>query len=196
MSKLTLDDILDVRAYERERDTFRARVMEIKRRRRLSFGTILSLMFESRDTMHLQVQEMARVEKLVTDEQIQIELDTYNPLIPGDGRLCATLFLELTSDEQLREWLPRLVGIERSLVMVLPDGAAVRSVTDEAHDAQLTRTDTTAAVHYVRFELDADQIESFRTGPVRIDIDHPAYLESVVLDAATHAELLADLTQD
>ncbi len=194
MSKLTLDDIMDVREYERTRADFRTRVMEIKRRRRLAFGTILTVMFENRDTMHMQVQEMARVEKLVTDEQIQIELDTYNPLIPSDGKLCATLFLELTSDEQLREWLPRLVGIERSLVMVLPNGDAVRPVSDEDHDAQLTREHVTAAVHYIRFELTSEQIDSFRSGAVRVDIDHPDYLESVVLSDTTHAELLADLT--
>ncbi len=194
MSKLTLDDIMDVREYERTRADFRTRVMEIKRRRRLAFGTILTVMFENRDTMHMQVQEMARVEKLVIDEQIQIELDTYNPLIPSDGKLCATLFLELTSDEQLREWLPRLVGIERSLVMVLPNGDAVRSVSDEDHDAQLTREHVTAAVHYIRFELTSEQIDSFRSGAVRVDIDHPDYLESVVLSDTTHAELLADLT--
>ncbi len=64
--KLTLADIADVRAYERERAEFRAEVMEIKRRRRISFGTILTLMFESRETMRLQIQEMARVEKLAS----------------------------------------------------------------------------------------------------------------------------------
>jgi hypothetical protein len=194
MSKLTLGDIMDVREYERTRADFRTKVMEIKRRRRIAFGTILTVMFENRDTMHMQVQEMARVEKLVTDAQIQIELDTYNPLISGDGKLCATLFLELTSDDQLREWLPRLVGIERSLVMILPNGDAVRSVTDEDHDAQLTREHVTAAVHYIRFELAPEQIESFRSGAVRIDIDHSDYLESVVLSDTTHAELLGDLT--
>jgi hypothetical protein len=194
MSKLTLGDIMDVREYERTRADFRVRVMEIKRPRRLAFGTILTVMFENRDTMHMQVQEMARVEKLVTDEQILIELDTYNPLISGDGKLCATLFLELTSDEQLREWLPRLVGIERSLMMMLPNGDAVRSMTDEDRDAQLTREHVTAAVHYIRFELTSEQIESFRSGPVRIAIDHREYLESVVLSDTTHAALLVDLT--
>ena len=88
--KLTLADIADVRAYERERDVFRAEVMETKRRRRLSFGTIITMMFENRDTMRLQIQEMARVEKLATDDEIQVELDTYNPMIPDPGQLTAT----------------------------------------------------------------------------------------------------------
>lgn len=191
--KLTLADIADVRAYERERDEYRATVMEIKRKRRLSFGTIITLMFENRDTMRLQIQEMTRVEKLVTDDDIQVELDTYNPMIPEPGQLCATIFLELTSDDQMREWLPKLVGIERSFAVVLPNGDRVRSITEEAHAGQLTRESTTAAVHYIRFEFTPEQVDAFATGPVRIDIEHPDYLEAVELSDITHDELLRDL---
>lgn len=191
--KLTLADISDVRAYERERSEFRAAVMETKRRRRISFGTIIALMFENRDTMRLQVQEMARVEKLITDDAIQLEIDTYNSMIPDPGQLCATLFLELTSDDQMREWLPKLLGIERAFVIVLPNGERVRSITDERHAAQLTREEVTAAVHYIRFEFTPEQVDSFSSGAVRIDIDHPDYLESVGLGDSTQAELLSDL---
>ncbi len=191
--KLTLSDIADVRAYERERAEFRAEVMEIKRRRRISFGTILTLMFESRETMRLQIQEMARVEKLATDEEIQIELDTYNPMIPDPGQLCATLFLELTSDEQLREWLPKLVDIERSVVIVLPDGSRIRSITEEQHASQLTRDYTTAAVHYIWFRFSTSEVAAFAAGPVTIEIDHPDYLEAVELTDEMRTELLRDL---
>lgn len=191
--KLTLSDIADVRAYERERDEFRAAVMEIKRRRRISFGTIITMMFENRDTMRLQIQEMARVEKLVSDADIQVELDTYNPMIPEPGQLCATVFLELTSDDQMREWLPKLVGIEKSFVIVLANGERVPSITEEAHAGQLTREEITAAVHYIRFEFTPEQVEAFAAGPVRIEITHPEYLEAVELSDTTHAELLRDL---
>ena len=191
--KLTLADIADVRAYERERDEFRAAVMEIKRRRRISFGTIITMMFENRDTMRFQIQEMARVEKLVTDADIQVELDTYNPMIPEPGQLCATVFLELTSDDQMREWLPKLVGIEKSFVIVLANGERVASITEEAHAGQLTREEITAAVHYIRFEFTPEQVEAFAAGPVRIEITHPEYLEAVELSDTTHAELLRDL---
>ncbi len=191
--KLTLADIADVREYDRGREALRASVMETKRKRRLSFGTIITLMFENRDTMLLQIQEMARVEKLTTDDEIQVEIDTYNPMIPDPGQLTATVFLELTSDDQMREWLPKLVGIERSFAIVLPSGDRVRSITEEAHAGQLTREETTAAVHYIRFEFTPEQVESFASGPVRVDIDHPDYLEAVELSEATHTELLTDL---
>ncbi|MDP1820648.1 MAG: DUF3501 family protein, partial [Acidimicrobiales bacterium] len=100
--KLTLTDISDLRAYERERPEFRRHVIALKKRRRVHAGPILTVVFESRDTIRFQIQEMARVEKLITDEAIQGELDTYNSLVPAPGQLCATLFLELTNDGEMR----------------------------------------------------------------------------------------------
>jgi hypothetical protein len=191
--KLALDDIADVRAYERERDTFRAAVIELKRRRRVHLGTVITVVFENRDTIRFQIQEMARVEKLISDADIQVELDTYNPMIPEAGQVCATMFIELTSDDQMREWLPKLVNIERSLLLVLADGDRVRGIVDEQHEQGLTRDHITAAVHYLRWELTAAQVDAFAAGPVRLEVDHPAYLEAIELSETTHAELLADL---
>jgi len=71
----------------------RAHVIDLKSRRRVSLGTVVTVMFENRDTMRYQIQEMARVERTFTDEGIQEELDVYNPLIPEPGQLCATLFI-------------------------------------------------------------------------------------------------------
>jgi hypothetical protein len=193
--KLTLDDIVDARAYERERESFRRNVLAIKQRRRVSVGTLVTVMFENRDTMRHQIQEMARVEKLITDEAIQDELDTYNPMVPEPGQLCATVFIELTSDEQVREWLPRLVGIERSFHIRLADGTTVRSITDEQHDSQLTRDHVTAAVHYIRFQFTPQQVEAFQN-PVFLATDHPSYGEEAELLPTTVIELRSDLVAD
>jgi hypothetical protein len=190
--KLSLDDIADIRAYERERESFRTQVIEIKRRRRLSLGTLVTLLFENRETIRFQIQEMARVEKLVTDEAIQDELDIYNPMVPDPGQLCATMFIELTSDDQVREWLPKLAGIERSVVLRLADGAEVRAMIDEQHESQLTRPDVTAAVHYLRFELTPAEIAAFADGVV-LAIDHPNYREEIELLPDTVAELRRDV---
>lgn len=189
---LTLDDIADVRAYERERDAFRDHVIALKRRRRVAVGDLLSLVFENRDTVRFQVQEMARAERLLRDEQIQAELDVYNALLPAPGELSATCFLELTTDEQLREWLPKLVGIERHLVLRVGDDE-VRGTPEEEHAAQLTRDDVTASVHYVRFALTDEQVERFATAPVVLAADHSSYQAATPLGEDTRAELLADL---
>lgn len=189
---LTLADIADTRAYEREREEFRARIIELKRRRRVHLGTIVTLVFENRDTIRFQIQEMARVEHITTDEGIQEELDIYNPLVPEAGQLRATLFIELTSDEQMREWLPRLVGIERSLVFRLGDGSTVRCTVEAQHASQLTREHVTAAVHYVNFDFAPSQVAAFGEG-VQLAVDHPEYTEVVELAPTTVAELAADL---
>lgn len=194
--KLTLADIADLRAYERERPEFRARVIELKKRRRVSVGPVITLVFENRDTIRFQIQEMARVEKLITDEAIEGELRAYNPLIPEPGQVSATLFLELTDKMAMFEWLPKLVGIERSVLLRMgtgDDAVAVRCMPEEGHEAQLTREETTASVHYVRWELSPAEIEAFAAGPVSLVIDHEHYPHEVELPADTVAELLADL---
>lgn len=190
--KLTVADIADIREYERVRDTVRAEMIELRQRRRVAVGTIVSVAFENRETIRFQIQEMARVEGITTDEGIQEELDAYNPLVPEVGQLCATLFIELTSDEAIREWLPRLVGIERSVALLLPNGDSVRGVVDSQHASQLTRTDVTAAVHYITFELSLEQCAAFGAGTV-LAIDHPRYRETSELAATTVSELSEDL---
>lgn len=190
--KLILADIADARAYERERESFRDHIVSLKQLRRVQVGNMITFVFENRDTMRFQVQEMARVEKIFTDAGIQSELDTYNTLIPEPGQLSATMFIELTSELALRDWLPRLVRIERALELRLP-GHVVKAVVEKQHASQLTREDITSAVHYVRFELSSAQIAAFRGGPVELAVEHPALQVAVVLRDETRNELLRDL---
>lgn len=195
-SKLTLDDIADLRAYEREREEFRARIIELKRARRVAVGPIVTLVFENRDTIRFQIQEMARAERMLTDEAIQTELDVYNPLIPSAGELSATLFIELTSKADLMTWLPKLVGIERSLELVIgsgPGSEVVRCEVEEQHAEQLTREDVTASVHYVRFRLTPSQITRFGSEDVVLAVNHANYAEGAHLSDDTKRALLEDL---
>lgn len=191
--KLLLTDILDSRAYERERELLRNSVIAIKSRRRVALGPVVTLMFENRDTVQSQIQEMLRAEKVTNDAGVLEELNAYNPLIPEPGQLCATLFVELTTDEEMRKWLPKLIGIEGSIVIKLSGGSRVRSITEEGHAENLTRADVTAAVHYVRFEFTDTQVREFECGAVEVLCDHPDYLESVEMPLFIVTELLTDL---
>ncbi|HVB92551.1 MAG TPA: DUF3501 family protein [Acidimicrobiales bacterium] len=192
---LTLSDVLDLRAYERVRDRYRAAVIARKRVRRVALGPIMTLVFECVDTVRFQVQEMARVEKILSDEAIQVELDIYNRLIPAAGELSATLFIELTSDGSLREWLPRLVGIERCMGVDV-GGDVVASVPEAAHAAALVRDSVTPAVHYLRFAFSPAQVEAFGAGgadQVALVATHRHYEARTVLAAEVRQELLGDL---
>jgi hypothetical protein len=194
--KLTLDDIADLRAYERERQEFRERVIAMKKVRRVAVGPVITLMFENRETMRFQIQEMARAEKILSDDAIQHEVDTYNALIPEPGQLSATLFLELTTKMELLEWLPKLVGVERSVELAIGGGddvLVVPCIPEESHESQLTRPDVTASVHYLRFELTPDEVARFAADPVVLRVNHPQYEEGTPLSDETKASLLEDL---
>jgi Protein of unknown function (DUF3501) len=190
---LTLADVLDLRAYERVREDYRARIIARKRERRVALGPLMTLVFESVDTVRFQVQEMARAERIISDEAMQVELDIYNRLLPAPGELSATVFIELTSDEALREWLPRLVGIECRLGISI-DGDVVPSEPEAAHAASLTRETVTPAVHYVRFSFTEAQVAAFGAATaVALVATHPAYEARTELSAEVRRELLGDL---
>ena len=192
MTKLALEDIADLRAYEREREQFCTHVIALKKRRRIGVGPHITFLFENRDTIRFQIQEMARAEKILSDEGIQTELDIYNKVIPEPGTLSATLFIELITDDELREWLPKLVGIERSIVLRF-GGFEVRCRPEADHEAQLTRDEITASVHYVFFEFSAEQVGAWGSGPVELAVDHPAYQFSTTLREEVVSELGSDL---
>jgi len=191
--KLTVDDIVDHRAYERERNEFRSGVIAMKKRRRIALGDIVTIVFENTDTMRFQVQEMARAERMLTDEAIAHEVETYNELIPESGELSGTLFIELTEDAALREWLPKLRGIEFNVYFELGvrgSGSRVKAVPRD--EERLTRDDITSTVHYLKFPFDAEQRAELATGSARLVVDHPEYQVWVELDDAQRAELAGD----
>jgi Protein of unknown function (DUF3501) len=189
--KLTLDDISDLREYERERDEFRRHIVEMKKRRRVQLGDLLTITFENTDTMRFQIQEMARVERMLTDEQIRNEVDTYNQLIPEANELSGTLFIEIDDKERLYEWLPKLIGIQRAVSIWLHDGASVPSTAED--EERLTREETTTTVHYLKFRFTPEQVDAFAAGPVRIVVDHPNYNAVVELTEEQRSELTGDL---
>jgi predicted AAA+ superfamily ATPase len=189
MRKLTNHDIKDLREYERERDEFRTEVIAMKKRRRIPVGDILTMVFENTATMRFQIQEMARIERMLRDEQIAHEIETYNELIPENGELSCTLFIELTDDEALRYWLPRLTDIERNIVFVV-GGEAIEAREQDAE--RLTREDITSTVHYLKFSFTEAQRRAFADQPVAIVVNHANYEARVELDDTQRDELLGD----
>jgi uncharacterized protein DUF3501 len=189
MQKLTTDDIKDMRAYERERETFRAEIIATKKRRRVALGDLMTIVFENTATMRFQIQEMARAERMLQDEQIAHEVETYNQLIPDPGELSGTLFIEIEDNALLREWLPKLVGIQDHVAIGVGDDVARAQAQDTE---RLTREDTTTTVHYLKFPFSPEQQNAFANSKVRVIVDHPEYRADVTLTDEQRAELASD----
>ena len=190
MRKLTNDDIKDLREYERERDAFLAEVISMKRNRRIALGDLMTIVFENATTMRFQIQEMARAERMLRDEQIAHEIETYNELVPNDGELVGTLFIEITDVDLLREWLPKLTRIQNHIAIEV----AGESVPGREIDLErLTREEEiTTTVHYLKFAFTEAQRKTFGDAPVAIVVNHPNYEVRVELTEDQRTELVGD----
>jgi len=197
MQPIHLSEIKDLVEYEKARDAMRARVIEVKRNRRVPVGDNLTFLFENRDTVLFQIQEMVRTERIVDEARIQEEIDAYNALIAGEDELSATLFIEIPelarmSNDEVRRTINRFQGLDRGGVTLrLGDRPPIPARFEEGH----SKEEKMAAVHYLRFAVprEAQAALADPRQAVRLVVDHPSYRAEAEVPAATRAELLGDL---
>jgi hypothetical protein len=189
---LTRSDLMGLEQYAEQRDEFRRKVIAHKKHRRVGIGPHLFLYFEDRLTIQYQIQEMLRIEKIFEAEGIQEELDTYNPLIPDGSNLKATAMLEYQDVAERKQQLALLRGVE-DLVWLEVDGfGRVYAISNE--DLERSNAEKTSAVHFMRFELEADMIPALRAGAsLSMGSNHECYQYSTEVGADIRAALIADL---
>lgn len=182
MRPVERSEIVDLQTYERVRPTVREKIFAVKAPRRIHVGEYLTFLFENTDTMRYQIQELVRAERLVREEDIQHELDTYNALLGADGELACALLIEIDDPAlravRLREWfrLPEHVYVR------VEDGTRVRAVFDESQRGQ----GRLSSVQYLKFPV-GDRV------PVAVGVDLPALEAETVLTPAQRAALAEDL---
>jgi len=188
---ITRADLLPVDAYAKVRKERRQALVEKKKSRRLEVGPVASFLFESYDSMWLQVQEMLYIER-GGDAQIDDELAAYNPLVPQGDELVATVLFEIDEPERRKSLLGQLGGVEETAFMSFagetvegrPEGDMDRS-TDEGK---------ASAVQFLHFRFTPAQIASFRTPDTQVVVGfrHPAYAHMAVMPEAVRAALAGD----
>lgn len=193
MQKLTRDQLMPLEQYAKTRNEFRAKVIAHKKNRQVQIGPNATLYFEDRLTMHYQVQEMLRAERIFEEEGIEDELNAYNPLIPDGANWKATFMIEYGDEDQRRVALGKMIGVEHKVWVQIDGHDKVRPIADE--DLERTTEEKTSSVHFLRFELTPAMIKAVKSGAtVSMGIDHPAYTHSVSpLPDAIRASLTQDL---
>ena len=191
--KIALRDVLNFFEYEKVRAAMRSRVIDLKRARRVPVGRHLSFVFENRDTVLFQIQEMCRVERITDDARIQDEIDVYNALLPRPGELSATLFIEITDKAEIQDVLDRFMGIDVGPTVWIQVGKdfAIPGEFEAGHSDE--EKGKLSAVHFVRFAFPPEAVRAFADSPAHLVVDHPAERARVELGALTRAELLRDL---
>ncbi len=192
MQKLTVDDLLSLERYHKERPRMRAEVLAHKRNRQAPIGPNVTLYFEDRLTMQYQVQEMLRAERIFESEAIAEELEAYNPLIPDGTNLKATMMIEYPDVEERRAALKRLKGIEDRVYLEVGTLARAYAIADE--DLERSDETKTSAVHFLRFELEAPLREALKGGaPLKLGVAHEHYAHELVAPPELRNSLAADL---
>ncbi len=188
MRPIERNEILGLADYETIRPRFRARVIDEKKRRRVALGPHASVLFENRDTVLMQIQEMLRTERITREAAITHEIETYNEFIPGDAELSCTLMLEIDDKDTRDAFLLAARGIEDAFAVVI-DNEAHRGATTP--DRVLP--DRASAVIYLKVPIGEGGVSAIRRGAaVTLTIEHPAYRA----EAALPREVLASLAED
>lgn len=193
MEKLDHDMLYSLEQYARIRKEFRARVMEHKKLRQVQVGPHATLHFEDHLTMHYQVQEVLRAERAFEPDEIEGELEAYNPLIPDGSNWKATFMLEYPDINERQQALAALTNVEDRVWVQVDGYERVWAIADE--DLDRSNEKKTSSVHFLRFELTPQMVAAIKTGAgVGVGIEHPAYTHRVgALPEATRDALAVDL---
>ena len=191
MTLIKPEDLISNEDYKRRREDRVKKIIEIKNRRRLEVGPWISLVFENRDTVIHQIQEMLFIENLRSPAEIAHEIETYCELLPGPEELSATFFIEIDDAPRRQKTLVDRAGIEKSLRLRL--GEKVCAAQDKRPIAPEFLRPQASAVYYLRFPLGGGLRENLlkhREG--RLEITHPAYRRA----AALNCELIEELARE
>ena len=196
MNRIALSDIKNLVEYEKVRERMRAEIIALKQRRRVPLGENLTLLFENRETVLYQIQEMARTERIVDDAKLQEEIDAYDALLPDAHELSATLFIELPGIAMLppaeaRAAVNRFQGIDEG-VLFLELGT---HKTPARFEGGHSKEEKLAAVQYIRFAVPPEASDALAdpAQPARLTIQHPRYQAQQELSEDVRRELLRDL---
>lgn len=174
MKKISVSDLMSIEAYETQRPAIRQAIMEHKKTRRVPLGPNAMLHFEDYQVMRYQVLELIRAEKITDKKELEGELEAYNPLIPDGKNLKVTLMLEYPNEQERRERLQQLIGIEELIAIRIGDFDAVYPVANE--DLKRSTDEKTSSVHFLRFEFSDEMIAAAHAGAAwTISCEHLSY---------------------
>ena len=188
---ITAADILPVHEYQAIRAEKKAEAIARKKLTRMSVGPHATVLFETWDSMWLQVQEMLRIEK-GGDEQLPDELAAYDPMVPKGAELTATVLFEVDDPLRRDAFLRSIGGVENHVAIEVA-GHRIRARPEGDVERTRERDNKASAVHFFHFDFPPEAIEAWKsgTGNAMVLIDHPEYGHAALIGAASR-EFLAD----
>lgn len=186
---ITPADILPLDQYELVRRDRKQEAIARKALTRIAVGPHVSVLFETWDSMWLQIQEMLRIEK-GGDAQLPDELAAYDPMVPKGSELTATVLFEVGDPERRDALLRTLGGVEDHVFIQVGDHV-MRARAEGDVERTRERDNKTSAVHFFHFPFTPEAVEAWKSGEgqAMLVIDHPGYGHAAVISAAAREYL-------
>ncbi|GAA4766958.1 hypothetical protein GCM10023306_11150 [Novosphingobium ginsenosidimutans] len=180
---ITADDILPLDRYELIRNDKKQEALLRKKLTRMGVGPHATALFETWDSMWLQVQEMLRIEKGGADQLVD-ELSAYDPMVPKGRELTCTLLFEIEDPVRRDAFLRTIGGVEDHIAIQV--GGQVIKARPEGDVERTRESDGKAsAVHFLHFDFDDAAIAAWQSGEgsAMLVIDHPNYGHAAIISA-------------
>lgn len=191
MKQIEFGEVKNIYEYEKVRDDFRKKIIDAKKARRIRLGDKMTLVLENRDSVLFQIQEMLRVERIVSDEGMQHEINTYNQLVPKDKEISGTLLIDITEKSLIKPVLDSLVGLNKNSFFLRIATNDIVAVFDEGQ----ADDDRISAVQYVKWKLTDEDVRNLKVPSVEAAIvsKHPNYSFVQALSPDERQAIIDDL---
>ena len=191
MKELTIGNLLSLEDYEKQREKIKTNLLLHKKNRSIMIGDNILLLFEDFETIKYQVQEMLRIEKIFKEPEINEEISAYAALIPNGDNLKATMLIMYPNVEERKIMLNKLNDLENNIYLSVDNSKRIFAVSDE--DLERTKDGKTSAVHFLRFQLDRDIIDKFKSSDnIIFGADHENYSRDTKISNETIMSLIDD----
>ncbi len=189
---VTPQEILSIEEYNQKREEIKKKIFEIKSTNRFHVGNLFTFLFENKDTVWYQIQEMIRAEGIRSNEGILHEVQTYNELIPLEGQIKCTLLIEIDDIEMRKFKLRELKGLHEHVFLFFKNGASEKKIVGVFDDRQFDR-ERISSVQYITFQIEKEDYESLLNAEeIGIQVTHPSYYYKTALNSEQRKSVLED----
>ena len=155
MQSISREDILPPKIYEKSRESITKNIITHKKGRRVISKTF-SFLFESRDIVVNQINEMVFIENVQDEEEIKRLIKVYSEQLPGKNELSVSMFIEFESQDVMMRELPKMTGIEDTVYITF-DGDELKGIPEEGRSTEVLES----TLQYLKFKFDERNLDSF-----------------------------------
>ena len=182
MQEISREEILPPKIYEKSRESITRNIISHKKGRRVTTRTF-SFLFESRDIVINQINEMVFIENVQDEAEIKRLIKVYSEQLPGENELSVSMFIEFENQDIMIRELPKMAGIENTVYMTF-DGDEVKGTPEEGRSTEVLES----TLQYLKFKFDQKEKDRFMKAK-------NAYIETRKKDYEESAKIFPELLE-